>query len=105
MTGRGDRTLPADSPFANEGELDPSDEALYEAGSDPGLDPEDRIPDTLDDDDDVHQDVSARPASDVTADVPDDGYGETVDGLSDLEEEVRRQAEDRALGDDLDMLP
>jgi hypothetical protein len=106
MTGRGDRTTPTDTPFAHEGELDPGDATIVGAAeAEAGPDPADRIPDTLADDDDLYQDVSARPASEVTAGHHDGGYDETVDGLSDIEEEVRRQAEDRVPGDGLDMLP
>lgn len=92
--------------YANESEIAPDDRALLETptGELAGRDPADIEDDTLAADDDIAMDVGAVPMSEITADVPDDGYGETIDGLSDIEEAVRQQAEDRALGDDEDYL-
>lgn len=105
MAGRQTLSPGEESPYANETELDPSDEALVRAeAADSGLDPADRVPGTLMDDDALQMDVSAHPASETTAIDETSGYDETEDGLSDLEEAVRQQAEDRALGDDEDFI-
>jgi hypothetical protein len=103
MTGREKVGPGEESNFARESELDASDRALVEAmDQDSGPDPEDRVPGSLSDDDDLYMDVSAVPASERTAVSEASGYDETEDGLSELEEAVRQQAEDRALGDDQD---
>lgn len=105
MAGRQTLSPGEESPYANETELDASDEALVRSNAaDGGLDPADRVPGTLMDDDALDMDVSAHPASETTAIDETSGYDETEDGLSDLEETIRQQAEDRALGDDEDFI-
>lgn len=95
-----DGALPQDQAFANEDDLDPSDRALLDLkAADENRDPEDREAATLADDDDVHMDVRTQPASETTAIELDNDDQETIDGLDELEESVREQTEDRALGD------
>ncbi|KAB0680783.1 hypothetical protein [Aureimonas leprariae] len=94
-----DAALPQDGAFANEDDLHPSDRAVagLEA-EDEGLDPADRQPGTLADDDATQMDVGTEPRSEETSvDYANDDQ-ETLDGLDELEESVREQAEDRPLG-------
>jgi hypothetical protein len=106
MTPRDKPTTGERSGFAGQSELSEADQAIVEAmEKDSGLEEEDRVPGTLSDDEAIYQDVSAVPASERTASDGTSGYEETEDGLSDLEEAVRQQAEDRALGDDQDFKP
>ncbi|WP_181702039.1 hypothetical protein [Chthonobacter albigriseus] len=95
-----------ESTFANEGDAGVYDAPNLETptGEQERPDPEDIDPNSLEADDAVWMDVSAQPASVTTGHDPTSGYDETPDGLSDLEEAVRQQAEDRALGDDEDFL-
>ncbi|MCQ8781468.1 hypothetical protein [Mangrovibrevibacter kandeliae] len=80
-------------------ELDPSDIELVEVElRDDMRDPADREPGTLADDDALYVDVSAEPASEVTGTLPMTDDAETEDGLDDLEEVVREEAEERPLG-------
>ncbi|WP_181706129.1 hypothetical protein [Chthonobacter rhizosphaerae] len=105
MAGRQTLSPDEQSIYANETELDASDIALVEEiAEDSGRDPEDREEGSLTDDDALYMDVSAHPASETTAISETSGYEETEDGLSDLEETIRQQAEDRALGDDEDFI-
>ena len=106
MPGRQNLSPGERSIHARQSELDRSDEAIVESiAEDSGPDPEDRVEGTLEADEDIYKDVHARPASADTALDGTSGYEETEDGLSDLEETVRQQAEDRALGDDEDFRP
>lgn len=91
--------------YAAEGELIDADEPLL--GGPSGefeRDQADREPGTFYADDAVNMDVSAQPRSEITAGFPDSGYDETLDGLSDIEETLRQQAEDRVTGDDEDFV-
>lgn len=101
---RQDFAVGEESTYANETDAGTYDAPILETptGELEGRDPEDIDPNSLEADDALRMDVSARPASEVTAHDPTSGYDETPDGLSDLEEAVRQQAEDRALGDDED---
>lgn len=88
-----------DGDYANQPSLSPADQALLEsATAEATRDAADRQPGTLDDDDDLYTNVGTEPMSDITAPDATSGYDETVDGLDDLEETVRQQAEDRPIG-------
>ncbi len=101
MAGRDDRPPGEKSRYANQRDVSRGDEELIHARRhDAGPEPEDRVPGTLEDDEDIYRDVEARPASEVTARSETSGSEETEDGLDATEEAVRQQAEDRALGDD-----
>ncbi|WP_188907014.1 hypothetical protein [Aureimonas endophytica] len=94
-----DEALPQDRAYANEADLDPSDRALLGLeAEDENRDAEDREAGTLADDDDVHRDVGTRPRSEATATEPYNDDQETLDGLDELEESLREQAEDRPTG-------
>lgn len=101
-----DAALPQDRGFANEEELHPSDRALagIEA-EDESLDAEDRQPGTLADDEATQMDVGTEPRSEETAADYDNDDQETLDGLDELEESVREQAEDRPIGSGRDFEP
>lgn len=89
--------------YSAEGELLDADQPILEtAGGESRRDPEDRDGMSLDDDDALTMDVSSQPMSEITSVNDASGSSETPDGLDDIEESVRQQAEDRALGDDLD---
>ncbi|WAJ29232.1 hypothetical protein [Antarcticirhabdus aurantiaca] len=86
--------------YADEGELSPADRALLEsATAELARDPADRQPGTIDDDDDLRIDVGTQPVSDVEGLRETSGYEETEDGLDDIAETVRREAEDRPTGE------
>lgn len=95
-----DDALPQDKGFANEDDVHPSDRAVLGiTGEDESRDEADREPDTLADDDAVTMDVGTEPRSEETSADYDNDDQETLDGLDELEESVREQAEDRSLGD------
>lgn len=81
--------------FANEGEVAKADEALLESatGRSPERDPADVLPNTPRAEGAVDLDVSARPLSEVTSHIGPGNDEETVDGLSETEEALRRAAE------------
>lgn len=94
-----DGALPQDKAYANEDDLHPSDRAILGLKSaDDSRDPDDRETDSLLDDDDLYQDVGTRLVSETTSAEPYNDDQETIDGLDELEEAVREQAEDRPLG-------
>ncbi len=94
-----DEAVPQDRAFANEADLDPSDRALAGLEApDETRDPQDREAGSLADDDALYQDVGTMPRSEVTSAEPDNGDQETMDGLGELDEAVRNQAEDRPTG-------
>jgi hypothetical protein len=95
-----DDALEQDRAYANEADVDPSDRVLIDAeAEDENRDPADREAGTLGDDDALYQDVGTMPKSGVTAAVPGNDDNETLDGLDELDDAVRSQAEDRATGD------
>ncbi|KQT86205.1 hypothetical protein [Aurantimonas sp. Leaf443] len=86
--------------FADDSPLSPEDRALLEsATTEAERDPADVEPETLADDEDVTVDIATQPMSEITEADDMSGYGETEDGLNDLEEAVRQQAEDRPLNE------
>lgn len=101
-----DDALPQDKYFANEDDLHPSDRAVLGTDAEGGgLDDEDREPDTLGDDDAVSMNVGTEPRSEETSVDFDNDDQETLDGLDELEESVREQAEDRPVGSGSDFEP
>ncbi|SJZ95713.1 hypothetical protein [Consotaella salsifontis] len=86
------------SPYANEADARPEEAAdLANADAEEPRDQADREPGTLAGDEAVTQDIATQPASDETDQAYGAGYDETDDGLSDIEESVRRAAEDMPL--------
>lgn len=89
--------------YAAEGELLDADQPILEtAGGESVRDSGDLEGTGLMDEEALEMDVSSQPMSEVTSVNDASGSSETPDGLDDMEEAVRQQAEDRALGDDLD---
>ena len=94
-----DGALPQDGAYANEDDLDPSDRAVMGIeAEDESLDAADREVGTLADDEAVQMDVGTEPVSERTSNDFDNDDQETLDGLDELEESVREQAEDRPIG-------
>ncbi|WP_152045979.1 hypothetical protein [Aureimonas psammosilenae] len=94
-----DDALPQDKAYANEADLDASDRALLGLeAEDENRDEADREDGSLSGDDDVYRDVGTQPRSETTAVLSDNDDQETLDGLDELEESVREQAEDRVVG-------
>jgi hypothetical protein len=101
-----DGALPQDGAFANEDDLHPSDRTAMGIGAeDENLDEADREAGTLADDEAVRMDVGTEPMSETTAADFDNDDQETLDGLDELEESVREQAEDRPIGGGRDFEP
>ncbi|WP_102959026.1 hypothetical protein [Mangrovicella endophytica] len=103
--------MPKEFPEQREGTVDPkgsyaeaaevslADRALLDSVADEApRDEEDRASGTLAGDDALYMDVGTQPMSETTAAIPDNDDTETEDGLDEMEEEVRREAEDRPTG-------
>jgi hypothetical protein len=91
--------------YAAEGELIDADQPILESpGGESRRDPADREPASLDEDDALYMDVATQPMSEFTAADGGAGLIDTADGLDEIEESVRQQAEDRATGDHEDYI-
>lgn len=88
--------------YAAEGELISADQPLLEnPEGELRADPADH--DGTDfDDEALAMDVATQPMSELTSVNDASGSSETPDGLDEIDEMLRQQVEDRALGDDLD---
>lgn len=94
------------APAQNPGELSESDRVVLESATGEAQpDHDDQDPEMTVAEDEAYLDAASLPVRETDGNKNNTGYDETIDGLSDIEETTRSQAEDRAIGDDEDYIP